>query len=63
MQPISLTVFGGMTFGSIMTLFLMPTIYYIVNSRRIKKAQKRAAKKALMDQKKIEAYDRINGGK
>lgn len=44
MQPISLTVFGGMTFGSLMTLFLMPTIYYIFNARRLKKAAKRAAK-------------------
>lgn len=40
MQPISLTVFGGMTFGSLMTLFLMPTIYYIVNARRLRKAAK-----------------------
>lgn len=39
MQPISLTVFGGMTFGSLMTLFLMPTIYYIFNNHRIKKAE------------------------
>ncbi|MCR5217973.1 efflux RND transporter permease subunit [Treponema sp.] len=62
MQPISLTVFGGMTFGSIMTLFLMPTIYYIINNRRIKKAQRRAAKKALKDQQKLESYDRMNGG-
>lgn len=62
MQPISLTVFGGMTFGSAMTLFLMPTIYYIINSRRIKKAEKKALKKAISDQKKIEAYDREHGG-
>lgn len=47
MQPISLTVFGGMTFGSLMTLFLMPTIYYIFNARRLKKAAKRAAKLGL----------------
>lgn len=43
MQPISLTVFGGMTFGSVMTLFLMPSIYYIFNLRRLKKEAKRAA--------------------
>jgi HAE1 family hydrophobic/amphiphilic exporter-1 len=45
MQPISLTVFGGMTFGSVMTLFLMPSIYYIVNNRRLKKAAKKAKRK------------------
>lgn len=57
MQPISLTVFGGMSFGSLMTLFLMPTIYYIINNRRIKKAAKKAERKALEEQKKIAAYD------
>ncbi len=44
LQPISLTVFGGMSFGSVMTLFLMPTIYFIFNNRRLKKAAKRAAR-------------------
>lgn len=44
MQPISLTVFGGMTFGSLMTLFLMPTIYYIFNARRLRKTARKAAK-------------------
>ncbi|MDD7580737.1 MAG: efflux RND transporter permease subunit [Treponema sp.] len=53
MQPISLTVFGGMTFGSLMTLFLMPTIYYIVNSRRIQKAKIKAARKEAQIQKKL----------
>lgn len=48
LQPISLTVFGGMTFGSLMTLFIMPSIYYIFNARRLKKQ----AKKALKDERK-----------
>jgi hydrophobic/amphiphilic exporter-1 (mainly G- bacteria), HAE1 family len=42
-QPISLTTLGGLTFGTMMTLFLMPTLYYIFNSRR----ERRLAKKAL----------------
>ena len=46
MQPISLTVFGGMTFGSLMTLYLMPTVYFIFNNRRLKKAAKKAARLA-----------------
>jgi HAE1 family hydrophobic/amphiphilic exporter-1 len=29
--PIGKTVFGGLTFGTLMTLFLMPTIYAILN--------------------------------
>lgn len=33
MQPIGLTVFGGLTFGTMMTLFLMPTIYCIFNRK------------------------------
>ena len=32
-QPIGLTVLGGMTFGSLMTLFVMPVIYYIFNKK------------------------------
>ena len=51
MQPISLTVFGGMTFGSIMTLFIMPSIYYIFNNRRLKKAAKKAAKQRALEEK------------
>ncbi len=55
MQPISLTVFGGMTFGSVMTLFLMPSIYFIFNNRRLKKAAKRAAK---AKEKSLKEYQR-----
>lgn len=32
-QPIGLTVLGGMTFGSLMTLFVMPVIYFIFNKK------------------------------
>lgn len=60
MQPISLTVFGGMTFGSLMTLFLMPTVYYIVNSGRIKRAEKRALKKEAAQNRKIAAMQEKN---
>ncbi|WP_294429397.1 efflux RND transporter permease subunit [uncultured Treponema sp.] len=51
MQPISLTVFGGMTFGSLMTLFIMPTIYFIFNNRRIKKAEKKRRKQLIKEGK------------
>ena len=54
MQPISLTVFGGMTFGSVMTLFLMPAIYFIFNSIRLKRAEKKAAEAKAVEQAKIE---------
>ncbi len=60
MQPISLTVFGGLTFGSIMTLFLMPAIYFIFNNHRLKKAAKKEKKRALAQKKKLEAYDRAH---
>jgi HAE1 family hydrophobic/amphiphilic exporter-1 len=29
--PIGKTVLGGLSFGTLMTLFLMPTIYFIMN--------------------------------
>ncbi|MCL2070511.1 MAG: efflux RND transporter permease subunit [Treponema sp.] len=32
-SPIGKTVFGGLSFGTLMTLFLMPTIYYIFNKK------------------------------
>ncbi|GMO68392.1 MAG: efflux RND transporter permease subunit [Treponemataceae bacterium] len=42
-QPIGQTVFGGLTFGTVMTLFLMPALYCIFNqkdeSRRIRKLE------------------------
>jgi HAE1 family hydrophobic/amphiphilic exporter-1 len=31
--PIGKTVLGGLSFGTLMTLFLMPTVYYIINRR------------------------------
>jgi HAE1 family hydrophobic/amphiphilic exporter-1 len=31
--PIGKTVLGGLSFGTLMTLFLMPAVYYIVNRR------------------------------
>jgi HAE1 family hydrophobic/amphiphilic exporter-1 len=42
--PIGKTVLGGLSFGTLMTLFLMPTVYYIINRRsdeRIAKAEAR----------------------
>jgi HAE1 family hydrophobic/amphiphilic exporter-1 len=42
--PIGKTVLGGLSFGTVMTLFLMPTVYYIFNRRsdeRDAKAQAR----------------------
>lgn len=36
-QPIGQTVFGGLSFGTLMTLFLMPCLYYIFNKRSEKK--------------------------
>ncbi|MDR0452102.1 MAG: efflux RND transporter permease subunit [Treponema sp.] len=43
-SPIGKTVLGGLSFGTLMTLFLMPTVYYIMNKRsdeRIAKAEAR----------------------
>ena len=42
-QPIGLTVLGGLTFGSLMTLFVMPTIYYIFNVKKERKAKEKEA--------------------
>ncbi len=44
-QPIGQVVFGGLTFGTIMTLTMMPIIYYIFNARNEKKKVKLLAKR------------------
>lgn len=44
-QPIGQTVLGGLSFGTLMTLFLMPVMYYIFNSYRIKRNERKAARK------------------
>ena len=42
--PIGKTVVGGLSFGTLMTLFLMPTVYYIVNKSHDKRKAKKQAK-------------------
>jgi len=41
--PIGKTVLGGLSVGTVMTLFLMPTIYFIVNKNSDERAAKMAA--------------------
>jgi HAE1 family hydrophobic/amphiphilic exporter-1 len=45
-QPIGQTVFGGLSFGTLMTLFLMPTMYYLFNRFREKRVERKSARKA-----------------
>jgi HAE1 family hydrophobic/amphiphilic exporter-1 len=45
-QPIGQTVFGGLSFGTLMTLFLMPLLYYMFNRGKEKKEIKKMAKEA-----------------
>lgn len=40
-QPIGMTVLGGLTFGTLMTLFLMPVLYYLFNHGKDKRMQKK----------------------
>ncbi|MCL2380945.1 MAG: efflux RND transporter permease subunit [Treponema sp.] len=43
--PIGKTVLGGLSFGTLMTLFLMPTMYYIMNRRSDERAAKALARR------------------
>ncbi|MCL2138339.1 MAG: efflux RND transporter permease subunit [Treponema sp.] len=43
--PIGKTVLGGLTFGTLMTLFLMPTIYAVMNKRSDRRAAKAEARR------------------
>lgn len=55
MQPIGLTFFGGMTFGTLMTLFLMPIVYTLFN--------KKDEKRKVAEQKRIEEANAAGGNK
>ncbi|MDR1619020.1 MAG: efflux RND transporter permease subunit [Treponema sp.] len=66
--PIGKTVLGGLSFGTLMTLFLMPTIYAIMNKRsdeRMARARERreriAAGEKRARQQKKSARDQIAG--
>jgi HAE1 family hydrophobic/amphiphilic exporter-1 len=43
--PIGKTVLGGLSFGTLMTLFLMPTVYYIMNKHSDERAAKAEARR------------------
>nr|AGS52845.1 RND multidrug efflux transporter [uncultured bacterium contig00011] len=43
--PISKTVLGGLSFGTLMTLFLMPTLYAIINKRSDERKAKAQARR------------------
>jgi HAE1 family hydrophobic/amphiphilic exporter-1 len=43
--PIGQTVFGGLSFGTMMTLFLMPTVYTIINKRSDERDAKAKARR------------------
>jgi len=43
--PIGKTVLGGLSFGTLMTLFLMPTVYYIMNRKDDERAAKAEARR------------------
>jgi HAE1 family hydrophobic/amphiphilic exporter-1 len=54
--PISKTVLGGLSFGTLMTLFLMPTIYAIINKRsdeRKAKAHERRERIAAGEKRRV----------
>lgn len=56
-QPIGQTILGGLSFGTLMTLFLIPTLYYIFNQRRDRRDAKRQAR---LDQ--AEEREALQGG-
>ncbi len=41
-QPIGLTIFGGLTFSALMTLYLMPVLYYVLYRGKERRALKKA---------------------
>ncbi|MBK5200770.1 MAG: efflux RND transporter permease subunit [Spirochaetaceae bacterium] len=57
-QPIGQVIFGGLSFGTLMTLTMMPIIYYIFNSRdekkKIKKTKENKSKYMLLSNENSE---------
>jgi HAE1 family hydrophobic/amphiphilic exporter-1 len=45
-QPIGKTFVGGMTVSTFMTLFMIPVMYSLLNSRHDKKKEKEAGRRA-----------------
>jgi HAE1 family hydrophobic/amphiphilic exporter-1 len=43
--PIGKTVLGGLSFGTLMTLFLMPTVYAIINKRSDERKERAEARR------------------
>jgi HAE1 family hydrophobic/amphiphilic exporter-1 len=43
--PIGKTVLGGLSFGTLMTLFLMPTVYYLMNKNSAEREAKAEARR------------------
>jgi HAE1 family hydrophobic/amphiphilic exporter-1 len=54
-MPIGKTVLGGLSFGTLMTLFLMPALYYIFNK---KNEQKRLQKLAVEEKAFSDRYEK-----
>ncbi len=57
-QPIGQTILGGLSFGTLMTLFLMPVLYFGFNRIR----EKREEKKLLKARMRLEAREAKLGG-
>lgn len=57
-QPIGQTILGGLSFGTLMTLFLMPVLYYGFNRLR----EKREEKKDLKRQRRLALRQTSIGG-
>ncbi len=59
-QPIGQTVLGGLSFSTLMTLFLMPVLYYIFNRSREKRLEKKALRLQAKEDKRRQK-EGING--
>ena len=44
MQPLALVLVGGLLVGTLLTLFVIPAVFKIFELKKIKRAQKKAAK-------------------
>lgn len=54
MQPLAVVLVGGLAVGTLLTLFVIPTVYSIFDDRKIKRNAKREQRKALREAKRAQ---------
>jgi len=61
MKPMSIVTIGGLTYGTLLTLFVIPVIYDLFNPERLTKEEKKARKRRKKHKIAIESPEEFEG--